>query len=167
MKPKTIILLVICGSLLLLVGVFAVFFARGGEVLYWGKMESSCTGPMIEANEAVAKEIAKMDFTYSPIPALTVRFQGRYFQNLAQFRQESEPNSGVIAEIRMTGKALRAFPSRRVYYGISAEEYLKLLTQEIQSRIPEDSEFHLINDVFLICEPEHFHEYPERFRQKN
>ena len=143
MKAKTVILLVICGSLLLLVGAFAVFFARGGQVMVWSDMESLCGG-LIEGDTAVVQEIAKLDFTFSPIPTLTAHFQG--------------------GGIKVTGKSLRAIPSGREYYGITGDDFQKQLIHEIQSRIPEGSEFHFIIDA---TDDDNFREYPERFRQKN
>ena len=164
MKPITVILLVMCGSLLLLVGVFAVFFARGGQVIVWSECESLCGGGLIEAEEEVAQEIANLDFTFSPVPALTVHFQGLDCRPWSRFREGKENYSIVLGDIKVTGKALRAIPSGREYYGISGEEFQKQLIREIQSRISEDSEFHFIVDA---SDDDNFREYPERFRQKN
>ena len=164
MKAKTVILLVICGSLLLLVGAFAVFFARGGQVMVWAKMMSGCGGGLIEADEAVAKEIAKLDFTFSPKPTLSVHFQAR---NYVLFHDKGNDNHFVeLGEITVTGKSLRAFPSGWEYYGISGEEFQKQLIHEIQSRIPEGSEF-TTSDTRMFYLTYKFNEYPERFRQKN
>jgi hypothetical protein len=167
MKPTTVLLLVICGSLLLLVGAFAVFFARGGEVMLWVKMSSTSGGGMIEADEAVAREIAKMDFTFSPIPNLTVHFQGKGYQEW-QYLEGKENNFMVFGDINVTGKVLRAIPSGREYQGITGEELHKQLTREIQSRLPADSELHFTMDSDLIIYfKEYFREYPEKFRQNN
>ena len=165
MKAKTVILLVICGSLLLLVGAFAVFFARGGEVLFWGKMGAGRSGGWIVANEAVAQEIAKLVFTFSPIPQLIIHFQGLGCRPLSQL-QDYQNRYIVFGDIKVTGKSLRAFPSKQEYHGMTGEEFWKELTREIQSRISEDSEFHIMTDGSDYL-TQTFKEYPERFRHKN
>ena len=163
MKPKTVILLVICGSLLLFVGTLAVFFARGGEVLYWGKMVSGSGGDLIGADEAVAQEIAKLDFTFSPIEKMTVHFRG--FKCVPS-HEGNETSHVVLGFINVNGKSLRAFPSGREYRGMTGEEFWKHLHSEIQSRIPEGSEFHIQHDRTNYI-THTFQEYPERFRQNN
>ena len=165
MKAKTVILLVICGSLLLLVGVFAVFFARGGQVLYWVNSEAFASG-LIDADGEVVREIAKLDFTFSSIPTLTVHFQNSCWDYALFYDKEKDKHFVEFGFITVTGKVLRAFPSGQEYYGISGEELQKQLACEIQSRIPEGSEFRT-SDTRMDYLTYKFQEYPERFRQKN
>ena len=168
MKTKTVILLVICGSMLLFVGTLAMFFARGGQMLVWDQTESIGGGAMIYADETVAKEIAKMDFTYSPIPTLTVHFQGLgcHQDSLGAQLRGMKADFMVSCEIKVTGKALRAFPSGREFHGITGEDYQKRLIHEIQSRLPDDAEFQFDQHIAESTQ-EYFQEYPERYRQKN
>ena len=164
MKTTTVLLFVIVGSLLLIVGAFAIFFACGGEVLFWAKTSFATGGGLIEADETVAKEIAKMDFTFSPNSQLTVHFQGINSVPWGRRSEGMETNSMVHAEIEVTGKSLHAIPSGRQYHGIAGEELQKQLVHEIQSRLPDGAEFQL---QVLEGLQNFFQEYPERFRHNN
>jgi hypothetical protein len=160
MKPITVILLIIGGSLLLLVGAFAIFFARGGEVLYWVKEDTSVRGCQMVAEESVAQEIAKMDFTFSPIPELTVQFQGIKSWHPTR---DGKGTALVGCSVSLTGRKLRAFPTRREYQGISGEEFEKQLTREIQSRLPDESEFSFLPDYGIRLD---FQEYPKKTTER-
>ena len=148
MKARTVIILVICGALLLTVAAFGVFFARGGNVLVWVKIEQLGGGGLIEADEKVAEQIAKMDFTFSPTPNLNIHFKGLRHHHWGQFRDVKERESLVLADLQVTGKALRTIPSGNEYYDISLEECQKQLTREIQSRLSEEADFQYTMPLF-------------------
>ena len=149
MKPITVILLVLAGSLLLLVGAFAVYFARGGQVLVWASVEKLGGGGSIEADDNVAEQIAKMDFTFSPTPNLNVHFKGLGHKHWEPpFRDHFNKESMVFCDISVTGKALRAIPSGNEFYDITPEECQRQLIREIQSRLSEEAELQYTMDLF-------------------
>jgi hypothetical protein len=148
MKAKTVIILVICGALLLTVAAFAIFFARGGEVLFLGKIANGRGGGLIIADESVAEQIAKMNFTFSPTPNLNVHFEGIKYFDWGRARQGHETDSMVSCSIDVTGKALRTIPTGNEYFDISPEKCQQQLTREIQSRLSEEAEFQYTMDLF-------------------
>jgi hypothetical protein len=162
MKPKTVILLAIVGSLLLFVGAFAIYCARGGEVLYrypyswtWGYL---ATVPIEQ--EETAKEIAALDFTFRMSPEIEVTFKGsnpsvKFYPSSGQAYQvlpvsdAGFPKAGrVVGEIYVVSFTLQldgyirySIPFENQYIDFTEEEFLERLTSEIQSRISPDAEF--------------------------
>ena len=156
MKAKTVIILVICGALLLTVAAFGIFFARGGEVLYWYSYTwtTGAYHALISIErEDVAKEIAALDFTFDLTPKMKVHFKGTNYR-VYPLTETGGPTGVVIGEryllsteTQFDGKVQYSIPWQEAYIEVNEDEFLERLNQEIKQRISPDSEFQ-IKDFF-------------------
>ena len=155
MKPKTIIILVIAGNLLLIVGVLTIYIARGGKVLYrypyggqWG-----CYKIFVPIEqEETAKEIVALDFTFDMTPELEIRFKGGNPFSGQTYQIWPTTDTGrdgtVIGYVYLVNFGLHfkgyirySFPFEEPYVDFSEEELLERIASEVASRISPDAEF--------------------------
>jgi hypothetical protein len=161
MKPVTILLLVIAGSLLLLVGAFAIYCVRGGEVLYWYPYGGTwgCYKIVVPIDqEETAKEIVALDFTFRMSPEIEVSFKGSNPSTGQTYQVWPVSDSGIgkdgtmVGEIYLVNFQLKldgyirySFPFENQYIDFTEEELLERLTSEIESRISLYAKFELID----------------------
>jgi hypothetical protein len=150
MKPKTVILLAIVGSLLLFVGAFAIFFASGGQVLLMRPYSSARAGNLeiTAQDEEVIDAMVGLDFTFEPTPGLVAWFQGKRKGKFLD-RTWYGVDYYLVGEIELKGKVLQAIPSSNFYSDLTKEDFYNQLRREIHTRIAiPDAEF-------KVCYPEH------------
>ena len=148
MKPKTIILLVLAGCLLLFVWAFALFLIRGGEVIYpyYYSVRGSGYTPFSNDKD-VADEIAKLHFVFHPSKELKVEFQGIGVSTKGvSLSDDGKPvikNFRVEETMTIEGWVGRSLSSGSNFVSIDEQEFRDTLFKEIQSRITPKAEFEL------------------------